>query len=123
MAARKHDEEDRDISEELFDGVEEKPSVEEINAMMGAAEEIQKSPRVTILVHNQEGPAGDQAIFVAVNGVGYLIPRETPVSVPRPILAALENAVETKYYREQRDGQEFGPPLERTVRRYSFEVR
>ena len=93
-----------------------------LNQLMGAAEEVRNARKVRIIMHNQEGNNGDQAVFVACNGMGYSIPRETPVIVPEPILKALEDAVETKYYREEQNGQFVGPMLERHVRRFPFSV-
>ena len=91
-----------------------------LNQIMGAAEEVRNAPKVRIVMHNQD--SDDKPVFVAVNGMGYSIPREIPVVIPRPILVALENAVETKYYREERDGKPFGPILERHIRRFPFSV-
>lgn len=91
--------------------------------LVGTVEDVKSAKHIKILLHNQDGETGDQAVFVAAQGIGYSIPREKIVSVPEPILAALEDAVETKYYREEKDGQSFGPVLERTVRRFPFSVK
>lgn len=81
-------------------------------------------PRREITIFNQDGPSGDQSVFVAVNGRGFSIPREKPTLVPEAIIRALENAVETKYYREvDEQGREFGAIKERHVRRYNFTVK
>jgi len=93
-----------------------------LNQLMGAAEEIRNAKKVRVIMHNQEGSDGNQPVFVAVNGMGYSIPREVPVIIPEPVLKALEDAVETKYFREEKDGQFFGPIQERHVRRFPFSV-
>ena len=99
---------------------EEDPII--LNQLMGAAEEVRNAPKVKIIMHNQEGQSGDQPVFVAVNGMGYSIPRDVPVILPLPIVKALEDAVEVKYYREEQDGQHFGPIKERPVRRFPFSI-
>jgi hypothetical protein len=83
-------------------------------------EEVVAQTRRSIIIHNQDGPGGNHAVFVAVNGVGYNIPREIEVSVPVAVIHALENATETRYFREMDDGKEFGPILSRQVRRFPF---
>jgi len=82
---------------------------------------LQDDDRVTIIVHNQEGAIGMQPVFVAVNGVGFSIPREKKVRVPKSIVHALENASETIYFKElDDDGRPHGPTLSREVRRFPF---
>lgn len=63
----------------------------------GAAAKPVTEPMVLLTVHMQEGPGGKRAIFVAVNGVGMLIPRNKQVEVKLRYLRVLENAIETKY--------------------------
>ena len=93
-----------------------------LNQIMGSESSVREAPKVKIILHNQDGPDGDKAKFVAVNGVGFSIPREVPVFVPQPIVVALENATETRYYREERDGQSFGPIITKEVRRFPFSI-
>jgi hypothetical protein len=93
-----------------------------LNQLLGSAEEIRNAKKVRIMMHNQEGALGNQPVFVSVNGMGYSIPRDVPVVIPVPILKALEDAVETKYYREEIGGVFVGPMLERQVRRFPFSI-
>jgi hypothetical protein len=93
-----------------------------LNQLLGSAEEIRNAKKVRIMMHNQEGALGNQPVFVSVNGMGYSIPRDVPVVIPVPILKALEDAVETKYYREESNGVFVGPMLERQVRRFPFSI-
>jgi hypothetical protein len=121
-------------------GADEEALKDQINAVM-AGEEINKPApisdvelqrndaqiimgerRVKILIHNQDGPGGEQPVFVAVNGVGYHIPREVPSDVPESIISALNNATETRYYREELDGQFVGPMKSKEIRRFLFTV-
>ena len=98
----------------------EKTEIDIIDALMGAAEEVRNSPKTKIRIHNQEGPDGDKPVFVAVNGMAYSLPREMVLIVPVPIVEALHNAVETRYYRDDSGGRDFGPILERKVPRIPF---
>jgi hypothetical protein len=81
---------------------------------------IKNAEKVTILIHSGLGQLGGEPVFAAVNGVGYSIPRDKPVAVPLPILKALENATETRYYREEVDGKTFGPIISRQVPRFAI---
>lgn len=85
--------------------------------------EIKSQEKVQVFIHNQDGPGGDKPVFVGANGVGYLIPREKWVSVPKIVINGLTDAAETRYYREEREGQSTGPMLSKEVRRYSFSTR
>lgn len=112
---------------------EEEEEVAEVNALMGEEEippieaqsdsdMIRKAKKRRIIIHNQEGPGGDQSVFVAVNGMAYNIPRDKPVMLPMPIIEALKNASETRYVREQDSGKDFGPVTERQVQRFPFSI-
>lgn len=59
----------------------------------GAMEE----PMVELTVHVQEGPGGKRPVFVGVNGVALLIPRNQRSKVKLRYYEALKNAIETKY--------------------------
>lgn len=107
---------------ELMAAAEEEAEVLDLSSTSGEIE-IMTAPKVKLMVFNQDGPDGNQPIFVAVNGVGFAIPREMVVAVPQPVINALRDAVEIKYYREQdAAGQPFGPMRERPVQRYNFQV-
>lgn len=97
-----------------------KVEAEILNELMGSAEEVRNAEKVSIIIRNQGGPGGQDPVFVSVNGMGYQIPREKPVSIPKPILQALENAVEIQYFREEKDGRQIGPVLERKVPRFTL---
>ena len=84
--------------------------------------QLSSEKRVKIIVHNQEGAMGTQPVFVALNGFGLYIPREVEVAIPESILAVLENATETRYYREVIDDVPKGPILSREVRRFPFSI-
>lgn len=51
----------------------------------------------TITIHNGEGAAGREDVFVGVNGYSYNIKRGKPVQVPVEVLEVLNNAVTTVY--------------------------
>lgn len=82
--------------------------------------DIQKQERVTILLHNSPGVDGNKAVFVAAQGFAVTIPRNKKVSIPLGILYALEDAVETHYYREESEGKTLGPILSIDVPRFPF---
>lgn len=84
--------------------------------------DIRAQQKFKIIIHNQEGATGVMPVFVAVNGYGLHIPRETEVSIPYAILKALENASETRYFRESKDDRAFGPIISREVRRFPFTI-
>lgn len=91
-----------------------------VTEILGDENAIKNAERVTILIHSGLGQLGGEPVFVAVNGVGYSIPRDKPVSIPLPILKALENACETRYYREEVDGKSYGPVISRQVPRFAI---
>ena len=93
-----------------------------VAAMKSDIINISAEKRVKIIVHNQEGAMGTQPVFVALNGLGMYIPREVEVAIPESILAVLENATETRYYREVIDDVPKGPILSREVRRFPFSI-
>jgi hypothetical protein len=53
-----------------------------------------------VIIERQEGPGGDRPVFVAVNGVGILVPRGEPCNLAEPYIEALENAVQTVYHQD-----------------------
>ncbi|MFW5489141.1 MAG: hypothetical protein ACNI3A_12130 [Desulfovibrio sp.] len=56
---------------------------------------MSKNSRVKVRFHAQEGGAGNDDIFVSVNGRAYLIQRERDVMLPREVLEVVENAEQT----------------------------
>jgi hypothetical protein len=96
------------------------PKDDVVNEMMSDINEVRSAEKVTILIHSGAGKLGGEPVFVAVNGIGYSIPRDKPVSVPLPILLALENAKETRHYREEVDSKSAGPVIARQVPRFAI---
>lgn len=74
--------------------------------------------RMELTIHSDQGEAGRQAVFVGINGVGFNIPRDTPVDVPIEVIQQLDNAVQVVY-----EGIEGGGTREREVKRFSTTVR
>jgi acetyl-CoA carboxylase beta subunit len=98
----------------------EEPHV--VVAQQASESDIRAQRKVKIIIHNQEGILGSMPVFVAVNGFGFHIPREVESAVPESIVKALENATETRYYREIIDDVPKGPMLSRDVRRFPFSI-
>jgi hypothetical protein len=88
----------------------------------GADELVRNAPKRTIILHNTGDVDGNKAAFFAVNGVGYMIPRETKVVVPLPIVEVIRNTVETHYYREEDERGPFGPIRSREIARYPLTI-
>lgn len=61
-------------------------------------------PKVTLVVNEQEGEGGRRPVFVSVNGVAMLIPRNKKVTIAYRYYEALKNAVRTSYEQDQRSG-------------------
>jgi hypothetical protein len=74
--------------------------------------------KIELTIHSDAGDAGRQAVFVGINGVGFNIPRDTPVAVPVEVVTQLENCMQTVY-----EGIEGGGTREREVKRFSTTVR
>lgn len=120
------------VPEEMNDMISENSdsnisSEEKLNMLVvaeekNAAEAVRKSAKGILTIHNQGGEVGDEPVFIAVCGMGYSIPREKMVKVPMPIIAALEDARETRYYRAIKDGLTTGPIIERQVPRFAYTV-
>lgn len=94
-----------------------------VSSMMRDIADVKNAPKVSILIHSGGGKDGGEPVFVAVNGTGYLIPRDKVVSVPEPILSALEEACETRYHRAEVDGKIVGPVIARQVPRFAINHR
>lgn len=93
-----------------------------IHVGTGADELVRNAPKRMIILHNTGDAEGSKAAFFAVNGVGYMIPREKKVQVPLPVVEAIQNAVETHYYREEDERGPFGPVRSREVARFPLTV-
>lgn len=72
--------------------------------------------KVNIIIHEQDGDAGQEAVFVGVNGVGYQIPRGKVVAVPVEVFHVLENSVQ-KIYQSLPNGD----TVERSLRRFNHQ--
>lgn len=82
-----------------------------------AKNDIRDKGRVRVIFHSQEGPGGNDDVFVSVNGKAYLIKREHEVDLPREVLHAVENARQTVF----EPGSE-GRVLPRRVSRFAYSV-
>lgn len=78
----------------LLDQVGPSAPAPEVHHRLGGAT---KHARMIINIQPQDKPGGDRDVFVAVNGVGYLIKRGKNVSVPAPVVEVLQHAIETIY--------------------------
>jgi len=74
--------------------------------------------RVELIINTSPGEAGNQAVFVGVNGNGFNIPRDIKVNVPIEVLYQLDNATQTIY--ESIAG---GGVQEREVKRFSYTAK
>lgn len=72
--------------------------------------------KVNIIIHEQEGDTGREAVFVSVNGVAYQIPRGIVCAVPVEVLHVLDNSVQ-KIYESLPNGE----TRERTLRRFNHQ--
>jgi hypothetical protein len=72
--------------------------------------------KVNIVIHEQEGDAGREAVFVSVNGVGYQIPRGIVCAVPVEVLHVLDNSVQ-KIFESLPNGE----TRERALRRFNHQ--
>jgi hypothetical protein len=61
--------------------------------------------RMILTIHSGSDEASKQAMFVGLNGVGYLIPRGKPWNVPVELVQVLADAKETHYARNERGEQ------------------
>lgn len=59
--------------------------------------------KAMITIHAAEGPTGQDAVPIGLNGYMYQVPRATPVEVPIELLWILENAV-TQIVSTAKDG-------------------
>lgn len=80
-------------------------------------------PVVMIRVASTREPGGNRAVFVGVNGDGFLIQRDRDVNVPYRVYEALEHALEERYeFIDGGPGER--PSLEpREAHSYAFNIR
>jgi|GEM_PF-2238750 len=72
--------------------------------------------RLDVTLHQGEGEAGSQAVFIGLNGQGFNMPRGIRVSVPAEVVHILENAEQTVYDTTK------GKTVERQIKRFSYTV-
>lgn len=75
-------------------------------------------PMVEVRLSNGEGASGKRAVFVGVNGVGILVPRNIPCRIKHRYYGALRNAEETTYSYDE-NTKDLEP---RDMPSYPFEV-
>ena len=72
--------------------------------------------KVNIIIHEQDGDTGREAVFASVNGVAYQIPRGIECAVPVEVLHVLDNSVQKIY-----EAMPNGETRERTLRRFNHQ--
>ncbi|AYO63690.1 TPA: hypothetical protein P2N00_000468 [Aeromonas salmonicida] len=75
--------------------------------------EINEAKRVKIRISRDPQSRGNDDVYASVNGVAYIIKRETVAEVPEPVYQVLMQATEMRY--EQHDD---GSLIPRTVQSY-----
>lgn len=81
--------------------------------------QLQRAPKVTIMVNDRRGEEESDDVFVGVNGVNFQIQRGVEVEVPLPVAMVLENAKQTVYEtRKSPEGRTI--MIERIVSAYPF---
>jgi len=96
---------------------------------VGVKKQAGRSPfahheHVVLIVHSTDDDDGARPVDVSVNGYNFRIPRDKEVSVPKPVLEVLENAVETRLEEVGRDQVTGAPQFqERHSRRFAFSSR
>lgn len=83
-----------------------------------------KDPKITIQIHNQAGKGGERPVFVGVNGVGMLLPRNKQITIPYRYFLALTDALAIDY-EQVPDEENPGRPdklIEREMHSYPFTV-
>jgi ornithine carbamoyltransferase len=78
-------------------------------------EELNKisTGRSKVSFHNTSDETGD--IFVQLNGVAYQIKREEEVSLPNEVLGVIDDAVITRFERDEKGGE-----LTRDIKRFPY---
>ena len=75
-------------------------------------------PRILLRINPNDSPGGDRPVFVSVNNVGILLPRDETIEIAYRYFEVLKNAVKT-VAEENRDGEDLNF---RAVRSYPYEV-
>ena len=96
------------------------PSVERTQKVEVTAPVPEGEGYQTIIIQKSNEKAGDQPVWVGVNGVGMYIERGKKQRVKDRYVEALQNAIETIYDQDQSDPR--APLIPREVHRFPFSV-
>jgi len=80
-------------------------------------EQVKKTEKKRIIIHNSPEPGGKEDVFVSINGKSYNIKREKEVEVPVAVLGVLDDAVMILYEKDDK-----GKLVEKTVKRFSYSI-
>jgi hypothetical protein len=92
------------LEEEKQENKVEKKMVE-VDVVHKELPSVKKEEKVKIIIEEQEGDEHSPFVFVSVNGYAYSIRRGFEVEVPKSVVHALENAVQTKMYQDVDSGE------------------
>lgn len=73
--------------------------------------------RMQVTIAAAEGELGSHAVFLAINGHGFNIPRGVPVELPVEAIEVLDNATMTRYE------DVGGKTVERQVQRFNYTAK
>lgn len=79
-------------------------------------------PKITIQIHNQAGKGGERPVFVNVNGVSILLPRNRPITIPYRNYLALQDAMGTDWEQVYDAGEREEVMVQRDMHSYPFTV-
>ena len=82
------------------------------------ADDAISGDKAEVTIHAGEGELGRQAVFLAINGHGFNIPRGVACRVPVEVIEVLENATMVVY-----EPTAAGQNIEREVKRFSYTVK
>lgn len=97
----------------------DEPDADDIQRIEPARSPPGKQRMCEIMIPSQEKPGGSDHVFLGVNGVGILIPRDQRVKIPWKYMHALDNA-KKHVYKQNPDGSLILPPKE--VHDYPFSI-
>lgn len=87
------------------------------------AEQAAPGERVEIMINAGGGPDGQDPVKVGLNGKMFLINRDQWVKVPKGVAGILENAKQTVMEEAGTDPDGTIKYRDRTVRRYTYQIR
>jgi hypothetical protein len=101
----------------LDDAVDEAQAAPAPHAVVGNShDDALSGEKVNVIIHEQPGDGGNDAVFVSVNGVGYQIPRGVVCAVPVEVLHVLDNSVQRIL-----ESLPNGETRERSLRRFNHQ--